>query len=196
MLAVSPHSRLRIARAHRKPAGKPQLGADYKDAISKPGPWEMYMYMQAKPFRKKQIMFAGAKPKTDQWGFAAGDFRWLWRQRWKKMVKDFPGTKSGDTHARPRKNSECNWQQTTPGLDIHEMGGVRMGTWPKTSMLNQWNQLHCQNVLLRMVRAWRTPKSKPFDFVYDTNSTGVIRWKKWKNLWIEELLHQQPPCWA
>jgi len=29
-----------------------------------------------------------------------------------------------------------------PGLDIHEMGGVRMGRDPKTSMLNAHNQLH------------------------------------------------------
>src|SRR5690606_36548238 len=34
-----------------------------------------------------------------------------------------------------------------PGLDIHEMGGVRMGHDPKTSLLNKWNQLHnCKNV--------------------------------------------------
>ena len=34
-----------------------------------------------------------------------------------------------------------------PGLDIHEMGGVRMGKDPKTSLLNEWNQLHaCPNV--------------------------------------------------
>src|SRR5579859_7704515 len=31
--------------------------------------------------------------------------------------------------------------------DIHEMGGVRMGNDPKTSLLNKWNQLHaCPNV--------------------------------------------------
>ena len=36
-----------------------------------------------------------------------------------------------------------------PGLDIHEMGGVRMGNDPKTSLLNKWNQLHhCQNVFV------------------------------------------------
>jgi choline dehydrogenase-like flavoprotein len=29
-----------------------------------------------------------------------------------------------------------------PGLDIHEMGGCRMGADPRTSMLNEWNQLH------------------------------------------------------
>ena len=29
-----------------------------------------------------------------------------------------------------------------PGSDIHEMGGVRMGNDPKTSILNKWNQMH------------------------------------------------------
>ena len=29
----------------------------------------------------------------------------------------------------------CTWM-------FHEMGGVRMGTDPKTSMLNKWNQMH------------------------------------------------------
>jgi choline dehydrogenase-like flavoprotein len=29
-----------------------------------------------------------------------------------------------------------------PGLDIHEVGGVRMGRDPKTSLLNAHNQLH------------------------------------------------------
>ncbi|MEQ8530594.1 MAG: GMC oxidoreductase, partial [Imperialibacter sp.] len=32
-----------------------------------------------------------------------------------------------------------------PGLDIHEMGGVRMGKDPETSLLNKWSQLHLAN---------------------------------------------------
>jgi choline dehydrogenase-like flavoprotein len=36
-----------------------------------------------------------------------------------------------------------------PGLDIHEIGGVRMGLDPKTSMLDKWNALHhCKNVFV------------------------------------------------
>lgn len=36
-----------------------------------------------------------------------------------------------------------------PGSDIHEMGGVRMGHDPKTSLTNKWNQLHqCKNVFV------------------------------------------------
>jgi choline dehydrogenase-like flavoprotein len=36
-----------------------------------------------------------------------------------------------------------------PGLDIHEVGGVRMGNDPKTSLLNKWNAMHhCPNVFV------------------------------------------------
>jgi len=36
-----------------------------------------------------------------------------------------------------------------PGNDIHEMGGIRMGKDPKTSLLNNWNQVHaCKNVFV------------------------------------------------
>lgn len=59
-----------------------------------------------------------------------------------KMVKDFIEqftemyTKAGFKNIRTRDSKQA------PGLDIHEMGGCRMGSDPKTSMLNQWNQMH------------------------------------------------------
>jgi choline dehydrogenase-like flavoprotein len=44
-------------------------------------------------------------------------------------------------------NSRDNKQ--APGLDIHEMGGARMGRDPKTAILNEWNQVHaCRNVFV------------------------------------------------
>jgi choline dehydrogenase-like flavoprotein len=47
------------------------------------------------------------------------------------------------------KNIKTNDSNRTPGLDIHEMGGVRMGKDPKTSVLNKWNALHdCKNVFV------------------------------------------------
>ncbi|MEM9983400.1 MAG: GMC oxidoreductase, partial [Bacteroidota bacterium] len=51
--------------------------------------------------------------------------------------------KSGCTNIRTMDSGQA------PGLDIHEMGGVRMGHDPKTSLLNKWNQLHaCKNVFV------------------------------------------------
>jgi choline dehydrogenase-like flavoprotein len=52
-------------------------------------------------------------------------------------------TKAGFT------NINVSDSKQAPGLDIHEMGGVRMGKDPKTSLLNEWNQLHaCKNVFV------------------------------------------------
>jgi choline dehydrogenase-like flavoprotein len=46
-------------------------------------------------------------------------------------------------------NIRVNDSKSPPGSDIHEMGGVRMGHDPKTSLLNGWNQLHhCKNVFV------------------------------------------------
>ena len=59
-----------------------------------------------------------------------------------KMVKDFIEqftemySKAGFKNIRSRDTKQA------PGLDIHEMGGCRMGSDPKTSMLNKWNQMH------------------------------------------------------
>ena len=52
-------------------------------------------------------------------------------------------TKAGFTDIKTTDSKQA------PGLDIHEMGGVRMGNDPKTSLLNKWNQLHaCPNVFV------------------------------------------------
>ena len=39
------------------------------------------------------------------------------------------------------KNIKTRDSHAPAGLDIHEMGGVRMGKDPKTSVLNKWNQV-------------------------------------------------------
>jgi choline dehydrogenase-like flavoprotein len=47
------------------------------------------------------------------------------------------------------KNVQTHENKQAPGLDIHEMGGCRMGKDPKTSLLNKWNQMHlCKNVFV------------------------------------------------
>jgi choline dehydrogenase-like flavoprotein len=53
---------------------------------------------------------------------------------------DKAGCKNINTYDDPHAN---------PGLCIHEMGTARMGKDPKTSVLNEWNQLwDCKNVFV------------------------------------------------
>lgn len=66
-----------------------------------------------------------------------------------KMLKDFHQQftemyeAAGFTHIQPIDTKRL------PGNENHEMGGVRMGKDPKTSMLNAFNQMHhCKNVFV------------------------------------------------
>jgi choline dehydrogenase-like flavoprotein len=66
-----------------------------------------------------------------------------------KMMKDFHVQASEMLEKAGCKNINMFDSKQNPGLDIHEMGGVRMGKDPKTSLLNEWNQLHaCKNVFV------------------------------------------------
>jgi len=87
---------------------------------------------------------------TDQWGIPQLKISVSYDDNDEKMIKDFHEqltemfTKAGFTNIKTNDNPT-----KAPGLDIHEMGGARMGKDPKTSMLNKFNQLHaCKNVFV------------------------------------------------
>ncbi len=65
------------------------------------------------------------------------------------LLKDFSEQAYNMLEAGGAKNILFRDSKQAPGLDIHEMGGVRMGKDPKTSLLNAYNQLHaCKNVFV------------------------------------------------
>src|SRR5258705_13832734 len=54
-----------------------------------------------------------------------------------------------DARGRRCHDVETHDKGWAPGLDIHEMGGARMGKDPRASILNEWNQVHgCPNVFV------------------------------------------------
>ncbi len=64
-------------------------------------------------------------------------------------MKDFLNTASEMLDKAGCTNIQQHDSKQAPGLDIHEMGGVRMGNDPKTSLLDKWNALHeCKNVFV------------------------------------------------
>jgi choline dehydrogenase-like flavoprotein len=65
------------------------------------------------------------------------------------MITDFLKETAAMLEVAGCTNIETHQNKQAPGLDIHEMGGCRMGKDPGTSMLNEWNQLHaCKNVFV------------------------------------------------
>lgn len=128
---------------------EPAIGAEYKDAMSEPGRWSVYMYMQGETIAKETNHVRLSTDKTDQWGIPLLITSVGYDDNDEKMLKDF--LVQGQLMLEAAGVKQVNtWDSIqAPGLDIHEMGGVRMGNNPKTSMLNNWNQLHhCKNVFV------------------------------------------------
>jgi choline dehydrogenase-like flavoprotein len=125
------------------------VGADYKDALCEPGPWGVYMYMQGETIAKESNLVRLSKDEKDQWGIPLLVTSVGYDDNDEKMLKDFLEQGQVMMEAAGLKNISVNDSKQAPGLDIHEMGGVRMGSDPKTSLLNEWNQLHhCKNVFV------------------------------------------------
>jgi choline dehydrogenase-like flavoprotein len=72
-----------------------------------------------------------------------------WSENDEKMVADYLAQSQEMFEKAGFVNIRVVDTKSPPGADIHEMGGVRMGHDPKTSLLNSWNQLHqCKNVFV------------------------------------------------
>ncbi len=126
-----------------------QIGASYKDAMTEPGGWHMYMYIQGETVPKETNHVALSKDKKDQWGIPLLVTNVGYDDNDEKLLNDFltQGAEMFDNAGI--KNISQYDNHWAPGRDIHEMGGCRMGKDPKTSLLNKWNQFHnCKNVFV------------------------------------------------
>lgn len=125
------------------------LGAAFKESLTEPGIWGVYMYMQGETIAKASNHVRLSTDKKDQWGIPLLVTSVGYDENDDKMVKDFLEQGQAMLEAAGVKDISVRDSKQAPGLDIHEMGGVRMGKDPKTSMLNEWNQLHhCKNVFV------------------------------------------------
>jgi choline dehydrogenase-like flavoprotein len=125
------------------------IGAAYKDAMTEPGAWHVYMYIQGETVPKEICQVRLSKDRKDQWGIPELIMDVSYDDNDEKMLKDFLTQSSEMLEKVGVKNIMQHDNHWPPGRDIHEMGGCRMGKDPKTSLLNGWNQMHhCQNVFV------------------------------------------------
>jgi choline dehydrogenase-like flavoprotein len=127
----------------------PQFGAEYKQKQSVPGEWDIYMMMQGETVPREENHVRLSDTQKDEWGIPQLITSVGYDENDELVMKDFH-----EQGAEMLKKAGCVDIQVAdtgqaPGLDIHEMGGVRMGHDPSTSLLNDWNQLHqCKNVFV------------------------------------------------
>lgn len=127
------------------------LGASLKDNLLHPSlaPWHIGSHMMGETIPKESSLVSLDKSEKDPWGIPLLKINMAYDDNDEKMVKDYLEQLTEMFTKAGYKNIRTNDSKQAPGLDIHEMGGARMGKDPKTSMLNQWNQLHaCKNVFV------------------------------------------------
>jgi choline dehydrogenase-like flavoprotein len=126
-----------------------QIGAAYKEAIAEPGGWKLFMMMQGETIPKKENHVRLSADQRDAWGMPQLVVSAGYDDNDEKLLKDFWQQGREMLESAGCKDISENDSHQSPGLDIHEMGGVRMGNDPRYSLLNKWNQLHsCKNVFV------------------------------------------------
>ncbi|UTA69091.1 GMC oxidoreductase [Emticicia sp. 21SJ11W-3] len=128
------------------------MGEDLKKGLLNPylnNVWSVGSHMMGETIPKESNYVRLDKSKLDPWGIPQLSISVDYDDNDRKMVKDFFEQLTEMYTKAGFKNIRTNDSNRTPGLDIHEMGGVRMGKDPKTSLLNKWNALHeCKNVFV------------------------------------------------
>ena len=117
-------------------------GEDLKNEIFKPGPYMLFMsgFGEILPDHENK-MFLNFE-KLDQYGIPTITFDAALGENEMKMRKDMVEAGKEMLKAAGFTDIGSYDSETAPGACIHEMGTARMGRDPKTSVLNEWNQIH------------------------------------------------------
>jgi choline dehydrogenase-like flavoprotein len=129
------------------------FGEDLKNELMKKdhalGPWYVGSHMMGETIPKETNFVSLDAEKKDDWGIPQLKISVDYDDNDEKMTKDYIAQMSEMFEKAGFTDISSDDDHRAPGLDIHEMGGVRMGKDPKTSLLNKWHQLHnCTNVFV------------------------------------------------
>ena len=117
------------------------FGAPLKEALTKPGVWDLWMTGMGEclPYEDNKVTLS--KDKVDEWGMPIIKIDFEFRENEIKMLEDILSTGAEMLETAGFTNIEANDSHQVPGLGIHEMGTARMGRDPKSSVLNAHNQV-------------------------------------------------------
>ena len=126
-----------------------KYGPKLKEAILKPGEWNINLlgFGETLPDHSNRMYLN--YDKLDEWGLPTITFDADFGENELAMRKDMKeqAVKMLESAGFKDVVGYDNAGGRAMGLGIHEMGTARMGRDPKTSVLNEYNQIHaCKNV--------------------------------------------------
>ena len=125
------------------------FGADWKEKNASVGPWHMSVQMQGETIPKLENHIRLSPDQVDKYGLPQIITSIGYDDNDERAMRHFHSSVAEMLDKSGFKNIKSVEDKRNPGLDIHEMGGCRMGKDPKTSIVNKWNQVHaCKNVFV------------------------------------------------
>ena len=130
------------AASRRGVQGSASIGAELKEAVTEPGPWQMglYAFGECLPYAENRITLN--TDKKDPWGRPMLSIDCEFKANERTMHSDIVTTGKEILEAAGFRNVAARGNISFPGNANHEMGIARMGHDPKTSVLNNYNQMH------------------------------------------------------
>lgn len=124
------------------PTNIESFGADYKDSILKPGPWEFFItgFAECLPYHDNQVTLNS--DVLDKWGQPTLSIDAEFKANEKALNKQIQEDAVEMLQKVGLKDILGFDKEHPPGYGVHEMGTARMGRDPKTSVLNGFNQVH------------------------------------------------------
>lgn len=125
------------------------FGADFKDSLMKPGPWEFFItgFAECLPYHDNKISLD--RDNLDKWGQPTVAIDAEFKENELALNRQIKEDALNMLETAGLKDIVGFDNEHHPGYGIHEMGTARMGKDPKTSVLNEWNQVHgCKNVFV------------------------------------------------
>jgi choline dehydrogenase-like flavoprotein len=139
------------------------FGPAFKKQLLQPGPWSLWLgaWGETLPYFENKVTLD--KNKKDQWGLPILRIFFEYHDNETAMRKDIR-TSAEEMLSKTGLTNIHSYSHDAPGGSaVHEMGTVRMGRDPRTSVLNGYNQLHeVKNVFVTdgscmTSSAWQNP---------------------------------------
>jgi len=125
------------------------IGEDLKKEFLEAGPWNVSMtaFGEILPYHDNHARLD--RDKKDKYGLPQLVINAVVRENERKMEQDMKNDAAEMLEAAGYKNVTVKSDAYNVGNSIHESGTARMGTDPKKSVLNKFNQVHaCKNVFV------------------------------------------------
>lgn len=120
------------------------IGVNYKEAITRPGNWEIHLYAQGEMLPRFENSVSLNDKAKDAWGIPQLHMDVSFSENEHLMMDDAAAQMHQILEKAGVKNVFSNnyINSVDPGIAIHEVGTARMGRDPKSSVLNGYNQSH------------------------------------------------------